>query len=1062
MMEGDESARGESPGASLGPAAPPQVAGIPLAEESTSPTMKRKMSIDGLRRELEKQTRETQKLQEEVEQATKLTMEKLNYTLSGTDDGGPSSQSTPTTDSSSTSPTHPVVTSPISKSLLQNSAPAPSAFVLDHSIIKKGISYAGKQRLDRALEAYGLHVKQLQRRLNETNELHETQKFHFRQSIIELQTKLQEVQMERDTLLDTRRRESESQNDLIHRLQSTVLELESVNQQQEENLREANSQIEHLRKSMWSHEEVLLEIRMNLASYEERTDRKVYEHESISTLHLHNLGTAVSKTLRDLETEISFVKGRLFPVEDQLEAVQIESQNKVDLLLRQHQERVEQLVQSHEQEVAALTEKANRARSHVTSVQSQMEIIQEQTGNQTAMYMCQLSELESTVSQLRSELREARRIYEDKIEDLEKELGLALSQLSEAQTECDQYSKESGDRDSQLQKLMSDLRSAKRELNLEKEQNKRLWDRDSGNSITIDNLRRELDNRNMEVQHLEALVKTLKNDCQLQMDQQVSAVQAHSESLEKISLLTNQLEVTKEQLHKTLGELAAGKACLEKAEWSVSEQKALLEEKEKAVSVGAAKIKKLQHQIEERVQEVQEVHSEREHLRALMDETTVCLRSLQSESEALKLQLGEREKMIEILRQQVGNMAHIVGQHSRSVDAVQIEKLQLLSEINERKLEIHDLKNNVGKKEEKIQDLEVRLSELELEKVKLLNCGNEKSRAIENLMLEKDKLMSELKITHSQLASLAEQNEVLKKNYRNKSEEMENTISRLKAQLKSSQADLEQTRNTLKAMEGADGHAMKVAMGMQKQITAKRGQIDALQSKMHFLEETVDNTTKDKRYLEEQINKLSQELAKVAAEKNIMASQLDFLRSQERRLKIEVTKMEAALEKASLQFAECQAVIQQQEQEFMRLKLQHALDVKELQGPGYSTTTAQHAPAYHRPHSANLTSSHFPTRDVLTALPKNITLKEDPTRDLKRLLQDLRNVINESHSEAVKRNRSDLAKEDLTDHGSHSYSRVHFSCFCHASLHLIPKDSASGRKVKNEVTGSLSAGSSTC
>nr|XP_014353092.1 PREDICTED: uncharacterized protein LOC106706521 isoform X4 [Latimeria chalumnae] len=73
MMEGDESARGESPGASLGPAAPPQVAGIPLAEEradrilqarripngfsldlenmgweGTSPTMKRKMSIDGL------------------------------------------------------------------------------------------------------------------------------------------------------------------------------------------------------------------------------------------------------------------------------------------------------------------------------------------------------------------------------------------------------------------------------------------------------------------------------------------------------------------------------------------------------------------------------------------------------------------------------------------------------------------------------------------------------------------------------------------------------------------------------------------------------------------------------------------------------------------------------------------------------------------------------------------------------------------------------------------------------------------------------------------------------
>lgn len=37
---------------------------------------------------------------------------------------------------------------------------------------------------------------------------------------------------------------------------------------------------------------------------------------------------------------------------------------------------------------------------------------------------------------------------------------------------------------------------------------------------------------------------------------------------------------------------------------------------------------------------------------------------------------------------------------------------------------------------------------------------------------------------------------------------------------------------------------MKVAMGMQKQITAKRGQIDALQSKIQFLEEAMTNSNK--------------------------------------------------------------------------------------------------------------------------------------------------------------------------------------------------------------------------
>lgn len=41
--------------------------------------------------------------------------------------------------------------------------------------------------------------------------------------------------------------------------------------------------------------------------------------------------------------------------------------------------------------------------------------LREQTRNQNSMYMRQVSQLESTVSQLRSELREAKRMYEDKV-----------------------------------------------------------------------------------------------------------------------------------------------------------------------------------------------------------------------------------------------------------------------------------------------------------------------------------------------------------------------------------------------------------------------------------------------------------------------------------------------------------------------------------------------------------------------------------------------------------------------------------------------------------------------
>nr|XP_031544884.1 coiled-coil domain-containing protein 158 isoform X5 [Vicugna pacos] len=800
---------------------------------------------------------------------------------------------------------------------------------------RKAIPYPGKEHIERVLEEYSHQVKDLQRRLNESNELHEKQKFYLRQSVIDLQTKLQEMQMERDAVADIRRRESQSQEDLRNQLQNTVHELEAAKCLKEDMLKDSNTQIEQLRKMMLSHEGVLQEIRAILVDFEEASGKKIYEHDSMSTIHFRSMGPAISKILRELDTEISFLKGRIFPVEDQLEALKSESQNKMELLLQQHQDRIEQLISEHEVEIAGLTEKASSARSQANSIQSQLEIIQEQARNQNSMYMRQLSDLESTVSQLRSELRETKRMYEDKIEELEKQLVLANSELTEARTERDQFSQESGNLDDQLQKLLADLHKREKELSLEKEQNKRLWDRDTGNSITIDHLRRELDDRNMEVQRLEALLKAMKSECQGQMERQMAAIQGKNESLEKVSSLTAQLESTKEMLRKVVEELTAKKMTLESSERTVSDLTASLQEKERAIEATNAEITKLRSRVDLKLQELQHLKNEGDHLR-----------NVQTECEALRLQMAEKDRVIEILRQQIENMTQLVGQHGRTAGAMQVEKAQLEKEINDRRLELQEVKILKDKKDAKIRELEARVSDLELEKVKLVNAGSERLRAVKDIKQERDHLLSEVKTSRNELNSLTEDYEVLKRNFRNKSEEMETTTNKLKMQLKSAQSELEQTRNTLKSMEGSDGHAMKVAMGMQKQITAKRGQIDALQSKIQFLEEAMTNANK-----------------------------------------------------ASLQFAECQDIIQRQEQESVRLKLQHTLDVKELQGPGY-TSNSSVKPRLLQSSSAARSHSNVPSSQSTASFlshhsMKNNTMKEDPTRDLKQLLQELRSVINE-------------------------------------------------------------------
>ncbi|XP_065734172.1 coiled-coil domain-containing protein 158 [Phocoena phocoena] len=843
---------------------------------------------------------------------------------------------------------------------------------------RKVIPYPGKEHIERVLEEYSHQVKDLQRRLNESNELHEKQTFYLRQSVIGLQTKLQEMQMERDAMADIRRRESQSQEDLRNQLQNTVHELEAAKCLKDDMLRDSNTQIEQLRKMMLSHEGVLQEIRSVLVDFEEASGKKIYDHDSMSTIHFRNMGSAISKILRELDTEISYLKGRIFPVEDQLETLKSESQNKIELLLQQHQNRIEQLISEYETEKAGLTEKASSARSQADSIQSQLEIIQEQARNQNSMYMRQLSDLESTVSQLRSELREAKRMYEDKIEELEKQLVLANSELMEARTERDQFSQESGNLDDQLQKLLADLHKREKELSLEKEQSKRLWDRDTGNSITIDHLRRELDNRNMEVQRLEALLKAMKSECQGQVERQMAAIQGKNESLEKVSSLTAQLESTKEMLRKVVEELTAKKLSLESSERTVLDLTASFQEKERAIEATNSEIMKLRSRVDLKLQELQHLKNEGAHLR-----------NVQTECEALKLQMAEKDKVIEILRQQIENMTQLVGQHGRTAGAMQVEKAQLEKEINDRRLELQEVKILKDKKDAKIRELEARVSDLELEKVKLVNAGSERLRAVKDIRQERDHLLSEVKASRNELNSLTEDYEVLKRNFRNKSEEMETTTNKLKMQLKSAQSELEQTRNALKSMEGSDGHAMKVAMGMQKQITAKRGQIDALQSKIQFLEEAMANANEENHFLKEEKTKLSQELSTVATEKNKMVGELEVLRSQERRLKEKFANMEVALDKASLQFAECQDIIQHQEQESVRLKLQHTLDVKELKGPGY-TSNSSVKPRLLHPSPAAQSAASF-----LSHHSTKPNTKEDPTRDLKQLLQELRSVINE-------------------------------------------------------------------
>ncbi|XP_063166810.1 coiled-coil domain-containing protein 158-like [Candoia aspera] len=871
-----------------------------------------------------------------------------------------------------------------------------SKYELEIETTRKSGTFSGKDQIENIFEEYARQVRDLQRKLSQSTEQNEKQKFTLRQSIIELQASLQDVMREKDSINELRQKESQTQEDLSSRLRGTVDELQTASLLQEEMLKESICQVEHLKKLVQVHEDVFKEFRNLLLHYEDSLDRKTHDYEGVASLHICSLPSAFTTILRDLETEVLRLKTRLSPLEQQIEMMKRESQSKTEVLLQQHQDSIERLISEHEQELEALSEAAKASHSHASNIQSQMEIIQEQARNQSSLYIHQISQLESMVSQLHSEVQESRRMSHDKTEDLEKQLHLVHSEMVEGQNERDLYSQETGNLDDQVQQLLTELHKKDAELSLEKEQNRRLWDRDTESSITIDHLQRELENKNTELQRMDSIVKSLQMECQGQMESQMSTIREKNESLERVSSLTAQQESTKEMLHKVVEELTGKNISLESAERQIYDLTSSLKEKEKVIELTNEEIQKLRGRVNSKLEELQQLKSESDHLR-----------SVQSDCASLKIQLMEKEKVIEILQKQIESMTEIVGQHGRTAGVMETEKSRLLKKVNDKKLELQELKILQDKKDSRIRELEASLSDVELEKVKLTNVCTERLRVLKEMKLEREELVNQIKTSRIELIALAEEAEVIKCDYQEKNEDMEATVSKLKMQLKSTQIELEQTRATLKTMEGSDGHAMKVAMGMQKQITAKRGQIDALQSKIKFLEEAMTNATKEKHYLKEERNRLSQELTYMASLNNKLAGELEILRSQDKRLKEKLVTMEAALDKASLQFAECQCIIQHQEQEIMRFKLQHTLDVKELQGPGYtlgSSLTKQRRSSW--PHSSGVPSSQAFAGHISLTSSKRYT-KEDPLRDLKQLLQELRSTINEIPSAILPRTESD-------------------------------------------------------
>ncbi|XP_041643766.1 coiled-coil domain-containing protein 158-like [Cheilinus undulatus] len=821
------------------------------------------LTLDELSAELDSRTKETQRLQEEVEHATKLALQKFGRTYSIHSSPGQSCNNhsfnfygSPEDSSVLQTQQHVVTQPPVYDLDSFNQMGAPKDNCSPKEEVFENVMDGCLQKLS------DLHLR-------ETPAQPQQETLTMDEAFMNLQTELHKVHMEKDVLSDLRLKDSRTHVVQMEKMLCMLEELQNIKKAGDQKLQETEQETLALNRKVDSLERNLKEMCNAVLSQEKHcgdnvvTSTKFTMPGSRHPAHLTN----------DLKEETNKLHEPFLEQHGSEESSGVINKK----------ERFEDLIACVCQEMALLTDKLYSSKNNSINLSAKLELLKKLAERQVSLHQCQLSELESTLGS-----------YKDQVCCLEKQLSEAQSQLVDAQREREQSVR-------QTEELQSQLHQLKR----------------------CDE----------------------KQRCELQ---------------EEVKVLRGQLEAAKMQLCRDEEERTCLEALLEQRAQEGRKSQELLEEKTKELYLRQQNAKQLYGRLEEAEQQCQ---------------------ILQAQGETLRLQLDDRERMMGVLRLQMESSIQMAVQHSHTIDNLHQENSLISNQLNQQKQEVQQLR----------AELEQRKSELsaaEQKKQQLQASVAEQSQRVQEETMKKQQVTSQLEVQRVKFLTLTEKHQQLQHLHICKSKEQGGVVLKLQSQLKNTHNELDQVKSTLRTLEGADGHGLQVAMEMQKKITARREQIDSLQGKIQHLEETMEKLLQEKHQQSLQHQHQLQELSFIREEKRQLRSELETLCSKDKQLRDRISQLEALLHKMSESFADCQDFIQLQEQEFFRLKLKHALDLKELQGQ-------------------NLTAPpdlDFPSSSALPAPPSSqhassthITQQKSSVKEFRSLAKELQGVISENH-----------------------------------------------------------------
>ncbi|XP_048589260.1 coiled-coil domain-containing protein 158-like isoform X2 [Nematostella vectensis] len=925
---------------------------------------------------------------------------------------------------------------------------------------------SSQRDLEVFMQKYREQTEDLRTRLRMTTELCAKQEAYYRDIVKELEERLHETIEGRDHILALRESEAASQLNLVKQLEAALLK-------QKQSAADKDQTISCLETRVKEYEECNVGYTSAISHLRHVVQDQVVKR-GRGELILGSSGPKpellvqeLQKCLFEDESEKQLLKARLEKLEYDIQSSKSDSQTKMEKLSNDYEARITNLKDDHSKALDIAASRSASARDDLDQLQQQLKHIKEQ-------HITEISAMDDKMKSLRLELESVSKQKNDLSKQFETQSSTFENTSRETQVELNLIRKEkeqlqvSASREQANSIILQErLTSCEQELASERHRLQELMEEKKA----FENVKsEEITKLNNEVREARSLLQQKEQEFYQQAEQEMRRVASEEQEksnsrLNIILFEVNKLNVQVETLNRELAEKDSQLEELNKERTSLQEA---IELRDREVSVVREEKIELATRYDDKAKELDQLKEDLLAKTGFAEEKSKELNSAQTQIEKLKAQLEEREWTIASFKEQGANLAQILERNNQTGDSLQRERQELIQNLQEQVREVQEMKRHREILAKKLKAKDKLVKDLEQQVQDLQQTVTVKGEEMAALLDDRENALSELKGRQMEVGKLREERDTLNTVLAGKDGEREKEISKLLSRLKGSEQDLNLTKRLLKAKGEMSGKAVLVAESMQEQITAKRGELDSLNNKIHWMQESLNAAIKDKRYFEAKTNKLSAELAQMTEDRDQLSFQAQQVREDCDGYRKQVKHLEQALEKAAIKHADTQAEIERLGQDNARLKLKHSLEIKELERNQRSSVKLDAAtvaeilgrvtaglritpfsnqtdyngtlPALQQPivlqsmmgtpKETATSQPPVPVKSLSTMLqstPAQVTpqsLIPEDHNELKSLLQDVRNMISAFQTQSQQPSASSLPSSDKRDNAQHDKQRM--------------------------------------